>query len=166
VRTTPGCGRWFERVGVRLAFDEAYETVLVTQARRDRLDRAIEIMAAEPMFAPTVGRLCCLRGGGHLDRVRLVTEIGDWRRFTGSAIGSYLGLVPSESSTGGSAGTGRDHQDRQQARLPIVDRGRLAPPQALPAQPRAAAPASRAAAGGVGAGRAGQPAPAPTLGAV
>jgi hypothetical protein len=32
--------------------------VLVTHARRDRLDRAIETMAAEPIFAPT----------GHPDR--------------------------------------------------------------------------------------------------
>lgn len=27
-------------------------------------------------------------------------EIGDWTRFTGSFIGSYLGLVPSENSSG------------------------------------------------------------------
>jgi transposase len=90
----------FDRTGVRLAFDEAYETVLVTHARRDRLDRAIETMAAEPIFAPTVGRLCCLRGVATLTAFGLTVEIGDWRRFTGSTIGSYLGLVPSESSTG------------------------------------------------------------------
>ncbi|WP_374953710.1 transposase [Arthrobacter sp. Y81] len=30
----------------------------------------------------------------------LAVEIGDWTRFTGSAIGSYLGLVPSEDSSG------------------------------------------------------------------
>ena len=29
-------------------------------------------------------------------------EIGDWQRLTGATIGAYLGLVPSESSSGGS----------------------------------------------------------------
>ncbi len=29
-----------------------------------------------------------------------VLEIGDWQRFTGSTIGSYVGLVPSEYSSG------------------------------------------------------------------
>ncbi|MEU7817105.1 transposase [Pseudonocardia sp. NPDC049154] len=85
---------------MQLAFDEAYETVLVTQARRDRLDRAIEAMAAEPAFAPIVGQLCCLRGVATLTGFGLAVEIGDWRRFTGSTIGSYLGLVPSETLTG------------------------------------------------------------------
>jgi transposase len=108
----------FERVGVRLAFDEAYETVLVTHARRERLDRAIEAMAANPLFAPTVGRLCCLRGVATLTGFGLTVEIGDWRRFTGSTIGSYLGLVPSETSTGtrraqgGITKTGNSHARR------------------------------------------------------
>jgi transposase len=34
------------------------------------------------------------------DRVRVAVEIGDWDRFTGSSIGAYLGLVPSEHSSG------------------------------------------------------------------
>lgn len=29
----------------------------------------------------------------------LAVEVGDWTRFTGSSIGSYLGLVPSEHSS-------------------------------------------------------------------
>lgn len=29
-----------------------------------------------------------------------MTEIGDWERFTGASIGAYLGLVPSEHSSG------------------------------------------------------------------
>ena len=32
----------------------------------------------------------------------LAVEIGDWDRFTGASIGAYLGLVPSESSSGSS----------------------------------------------------------------
>ncbi|MGO4249865.1 transposase [Paenarthrobacter sp. RAF54_2] len=39
---------------------------------------------------------------GHPDDhgVGLAVEIGDWTRFSGSSIGSYLGLVPSEESSG------------------------------------------------------------------
>jgi transposase len=32
----------------------------------------------------------------------LAVEIGDWNRFTGTSIGAYLGLTPSEHSTGSS----------------------------------------------------------------
>ena len=32
----------------------------------------------------------------------LAVEIGDWRRFTGNSIGSFVGLVPSEYSSGAS----------------------------------------------------------------
>jgi hypothetical protein len=50
----------------RLTFDADYETVLVTKARRDRLDEAIEQMAADSEFTPLVRRLGCLRGIGTL----------------------------------------------------------------------------------------------------
>lgn len=90
----------FDRVGVQLAFDEAFDAVLSVHARRDRLDAAITEMAATSSFAPIVDRLCCLRGIGVLTGFGLAVEIGDWHRFTGSTIGSYLGLVPSESSSG------------------------------------------------------------------
>jgi transposase len=90
----------FDRTGVQLAFDEAFEAVLTTYARRDRLDRAIGQMATDPAFAPMVGRLCCLRGVATLTGFGLAVEIAEWHRFTGSTIGSYLGLVPSEASSG------------------------------------------------------------------
>jgi transposase len=90
----------FERRGVQLAFDEAFTTVLSVHARRDRLDAAIVEMATEPAWREPVGRLCCLRGVGVLTAFALTVEIGDWHRFGGSTIGSYLGLVPSEDSSG------------------------------------------------------------------
>ena len=36
----------------------------------------------------------------------LAVEIGDWERFTGGTIAAYLGLVPSEHSSGGSRSVG------------------------------------------------------------
>jgi len=93
-------GLSFDAPGVRLAFDAGLEAVLMAAARRDRLDDAIEVMAADSAFTPVVRRLCCLRGISTLTGFALAVEVGDWDRFTGSTIGAYLGLVPSESSSG------------------------------------------------------------------
>ncbi|HEX6074292.1 MAG TPA: IS110 family transposase [Micromonosporaceae bacterium] len=84
----------------RLTFDADYESVLAVKARRDRLDAAIEQMAAESEFTPLVRRLGCLRGISTLTGFALAVEIGDWHRFTGNTIGSFVGLVPSEYSSG------------------------------------------------------------------
>ena len=86
----------------RLAFDSDYDTVLVTKARRDRLDVAIGEMAADSEFTPLVRRLGCLRGVSTLTGFALAVEIGDWHRFTGNTIGSCVGLLPSESYPGSS----------------------------------------------------------------
>jgi transposase len=91
----------FERRGVALAFDGALDAVWCTQARRDRLDAAIEEMAAgDPTLAGLVGRLGCLRGVSTLTATALCVELADWQRFSGATIGAYLGLVPSEFSSG------------------------------------------------------------------
>ena len=83
-----------------MAFDTAYDTVLATVARRDRLDAAIAAMAADSTFTPVATRLGCLRGVATLTAFGLAVEIGDWHRLTGRTIGAYLGLVPTESSSG------------------------------------------------------------------
>ncbi len=90
----------FELPGTRRAFDEAFDTVLATASRRDRLDAEIATMAADPAWAPVVSRLCAVRGIATLTGLGLAVEIGDWHRFTGASIGAYLGLVPTESSSG------------------------------------------------------------------
>ncbi|WP_046302494.1 transposase, partial [Mycobacterium sp. UM_Kg27] len=81
-------------------------TVLTVKARRDRLDTAIEEAAADCEFTALVRRLGCLRGIGTLTAFALAVEIGDWTRFTGNTIGSFVGLVPSEHSSGGSRSQG------------------------------------------------------------
>jgi transposase len=86
----------------RLTFEFDYDTVLAVQARRDRVDAAIEEMAADSEFTPVVRRLGCLRGISTLTGFALAVEIGDWTRFTGNTIGSFVGLVPSEYSSGAS----------------------------------------------------------------
>jgi transposase len=52
-------------------------------------------------FASAVGRLVCLRGVSTLTAFALTVELGDWQRFRPQSLGPFLGLVPSEDSTGG-----------------------------------------------------------------
>jgi transposase len=96
----------FDTPGLQLAFDASHEAVLQAEARRDRLDKAIEAMAADSEFTPVVHRLGCLRGVATLTSFGLAVEIGDWQRLTGASIGAYLGLVPTESSSGTSRSQG------------------------------------------------------------
>ena len=66
----------------------------------------IAALAADSEFTAVTRRLCCLRGVSTTTGFALAVEIGDWQRLTGASIGSYLGLVPSESSSGGSRSQG------------------------------------------------------------
>ena len=92
--------RRFDHRGTTMAFDSDYEAVTAITARRDRLDKAISAMAADSEFTPVVRRLCCLRGVSTLTGFALAVEIGGWDRFTASTIGSFVGLVPCEHSSG------------------------------------------------------------------
>ena len=74
--------------------------MMSVRARRDASTQAI---ARRPRRSPgprVVGRLACLRGVSTLTAFGLATEIGDWQRFDGRSLGAYLGLMPSESSSG------------------------------------------------------------------
>jgi transposase len=85
---------------LKAAFDHGFDAVLAATAARERLDDHILEVAASPRFADPVNRLGCLRGISALTGLALTVEIGDWTRFTGSTIGAYVGLVPSEHSSG------------------------------------------------------------------
>jgi transposase len=92
----------FDQRAVQLAFESDYEAMVLVKARRDRLDAAIAAMAEHSEFTALVHRLGCLRGVGTLTGFALAVEVGDWHRFTGKTIGSFVGLVPSEFSSGAS----------------------------------------------------------------
>ena len=96
----------FPLAGTQAAFQDAYETVVLAAGRRDRLDAAIVEMAVDCQFTAVMRRLSCLRGISTLTGFTLAVEIGDWERFTGAGIGAYLGLVPSEHSSGASRSQG------------------------------------------------------------
>ena len=105
-------------------------------------------MAADSEFTPVVRRLGCLRGISTLTGFALAVEIGDWHRFTGNTIGSFVGLVPTEHSSGSSRVQGSitktgnshvrrllveaawHHRARYRVGKTMRDRWELAPPAA------------------------------------
>lgn len=102
---------WLERqkfgdLPRQLAYDASLEAMHAILDRRERLDTAITEMAYNGEFTPVVRKLECLRGISTLTGFALAVEIGNWTRFTGSTIGAYLGLVPTESSSGASRSQG------------------------------------------------------------
>jgi transposase len=69
--------------------------------RRDAVEAAIAELVPDSPWAQTVARLRCLRGIDTLSAVGLCAEVGDFERFERAGrLMSYLGLVPSENSSG------------------------------------------------------------------
>jgi len=69
--------------------------------RRGVLEREIVAMLPACPWTVQVGRLRCLRGVDTLTAVGLCAEVGDFERFArAEQLMSYIGLVPSESTTG------------------------------------------------------------------
>jgi transposase len=69
--------------------------------RRDTLEGHIERLVPDSPWAQTVARLRCLRGIDTLSAVGLCAEVGDFARFgRPGRLMSFLGLVPSEHSSG------------------------------------------------------------------
>jgi transposase len=70
-------------------------------ARRDRLDGLLAEQAGDGPWSATVARLRCLRGVDTLTAAGLIAEIGDIAAFDHPRqLTSYLGLVPSEHTSG------------------------------------------------------------------
>jgi transposase len=69
--------------------------------RRDTLEATIGELVPGSPWADTVARLRCLRGIDTLSAVGLCAEVGDFGRFARAGhLMSFLGLVPSEHSSG------------------------------------------------------------------
>ena len=140
----------FDNPATVMAFESDYDAVLATTARRDRLDVAIVELAADSEFTPLVRRLACLRGVATLTAFALAVEIGDWHRFTGNSIGSFVGLVPSEHSSGASrvqgsiTKTGNTHARRLLVEAAWHHRAHYAPGKTMRDRWDLAPPAARA----------------------
>ena len=90
----------FDGGPLAVVFDECYGRMLDAKSRRDTLDKAISELAATPPYVDVVERLVCLRGVSTLTAFALTVELGDWHRFRPASLGPFLGLTPSEYSSG------------------------------------------------------------------
>ena len=78
-------------------------TVEAAATRRDRLTAQIEAMLADWTLAPGVAALQTMRGMALVNAATLIAELGDLSRFANPRqLMAYLGLVPSEHSSGAS----------------------------------------------------------------
>jgi transposase len=86
---------------IRSVLQEMVEAVRLSKERVERLEQTIEEFVPNWSLAPVVRALQALRGIDLIVSVTFVTEIGDVRRFESPRqLMGYLGLVPSERSTG------------------------------------------------------------------
>jgi transposase len=82
-------------------YPESKKTWSKTQDRLARLEQAIAAAVPEWSLAPLVTALMAMRGMDTISATTLLAEIGDLSRFqTPTELMAYLGLVPSEASTG------------------------------------------------------------------
>ena len=78
----------------------AYDSLM---QKLERVEQRIEEVAHQDSYQESVGHLCCFRGIATMTAMTTLVEIGDFHRFaTAKQFTAYLGLVPGESSSGGS----------------------------------------------------------------
>ena len=81
--------------------EDYLKTVEDLAERVSRLTKALEELVEETVLAPLVKALQAFRGVSVVSAVTIAAEVGDLRRFaTAGQFMSYVGLVPSEDSTG------------------------------------------------------------------
>lgn len=91
----------FEHPAHQIALQEMVEAAHASRERVRRLEAAIEEFVPSWSLAPVVRALQALRGIDLIVAVTFATEIGDVSRFERPRqLMGYLGLVPSERSTG------------------------------------------------------------------
>jgi transposase len=84
-----------------IAFAEYRHAIKDCNERLERLTEALRVQYSQWRMSPLVHALMSLRGFDFVAAVTFVAEIGDARRFAHPrALMAYLGLVPSESSSG------------------------------------------------------------------
>ncbi len=101
-------GLGFDHPAQQIVFQEYIHAIDDAEARRDRLSSQIGELLPSWSMAPLVEALQAMRGVALLAAVTVVAEIGDFRRFANPRqLMAYLGLVPSEYSSGKKVTRGR-----------------------------------------------------------
>ncbi|MBB3394299.1 transposase [Rhizobium sp. BK538] len=95
-------GLRFEQPIHLIVLEDHIATIEAATDRRDRLTKQIEMMLSDWSLAPVVQALQSLRGMALVTAATMIAELGDISRFTNPRqLMAYLGLVPSEHSSGG-----------------------------------------------------------------
>jgi transposase len=98
----------FKHAAQQLVLDDYLKTVEDLRERVDRLTKSIVDLVEKWSRRPLVKALQALRGVNVISAVVLAAELGDVARFdTAPRLMGYLGLVPSEHSSGESRQQGR-----------------------------------------------------------
>jgi transposase len=85
----------------RVVVDDYLLAIDHTEARLVALDARLTELAAREPYREPVGWLRCFRGIDTLTAMLILAELHDFRRFASApALMAYLGLVPSEASSG------------------------------------------------------------------
>lgn len=96
-------GLKFEQAIHYLVLEDYIAAVDAAAARRDRLTAQIAAMLPDWTLAPVVAALQTMRGMALVNAATLIAELGDLSRFANPRqLMAYLGLVPSEYSSGAS----------------------------------------------------------------
>src|SRR5271163_1183154 len=94
-------GLRFEQAAHHIVLEDCIAAVEAATARRDRLEAHIEAALPDWSLTPVVRALQALRGMALVATATLVAELGDITRFDNPRqLMAYLGLVPSEHSSG------------------------------------------------------------------
>ena len=111
-------GLRFEQAAHHIVLEDCIAAVEAATARRDRLEAHIEAALPDWSLAPAVRALQALRGMALVAAATLVAELGDITRFANPRqLMAYLGLVPSEHSSGATRQGGSRPQHAAEARL-------------------------------------------------
>lgn len=91
----------FDHPGQQIVLQDYIHAVEDAEARLARLGRQIEELLPTWSMAPVVEAVQAMRGVGLIVAVTVVAEVGDFSRFANPRqLMAYLGLVPSEHSSG------------------------------------------------------------------
>lgn len=106
-RWTARWREWLEHLHLgqpahQLVLTEYRHAVHEAEQRVERLEAALEEYAKSSPLAPVIGALQCLRGVGLVTAAAVAVEMGDLTRFPSAKQAmDYVGVVPSEYSSGG-----------------------------------------------------------------
>lgn len=107
-------GLKFERPTDQAVFEDYLLVVEQQEARVAMLDEHLETACKMPRYERAVGALRCFRGIATVTALSIVAELHDPARFRSARqMMAYLGLVPSEYSSGGPPSAWSHHAGRE-----------------------------------------------------